>query len=64
MADRTYRTGKVGQVTVEASEEEEANELIRLLKSYAKSRGNRMRIQRDDDQLRFEMVDVERRAAA
>lgn len=63
MADRTYRSGKVGRVTVNPAEEEEAAELIRLLKSYAKSLGRRMRIQRDDDELRFELVDVERKVA-
>lgn len=58
MADATYRTGKVGRVTIDADDEEDAAELVRLLRSYAKSLGRRMRIQRDDDQLRFELVDV------
>lgn len=58
MADRTYRTGQVGMVEIESDEEEEATELVRLLKSYAKARGCRMRIQRDDSVLRFEMCDT------
>jgi hypothetical protein len=58
MADRTYGTGKVGVVGIGPDDEDEARELVRLLKSYAKSLGRRMRIQRDADQLRFEMVDT------
>jgi hypothetical protein len=57
LADATYRTGKVGAVSIGADDEEEATELVRLLKSYAKSRNLVMRIQRDDDELRFEMAD-------
>lgn len=60
MADRTYRTGQVGEVTVNADEETEIIELRRLLISYAKSKGRRMRIQREGDTFRFEMVDVQR----
>lgn len=65
MADRTYRTGDVAVVTVGADDEEEAAELVRLLRSYAKGRGLIMRVQRDDDELRFEMADrTEGEAAA
>lgn len=64
MASATYKTGRVGTVTIGPEDEEDAIELRRLLISYAKSLGRRMRIQRDDDQLRFEMVDKGERKAA
>lgn len=65
LADSTYRTGKVGNVVVGSDEEEEAKELAGLLTSYANSLGRRMRIQREDDVMRFEMVDrVTRKRAA
>lgn len=57
MADRTYGTGKVGTVTIGPDDEEDARELVKLLRSYAKAKGRIMRIQRDDDELRFHMVD-------
>lgn len=57
MADRTYGTGHVGVVTIGADDEEDATELVRLLRSYAKSLGRIMRIQRDDDVIRFELAD-------
>lgn len=61
-ADATYRTGQCGHVTVEEGEEVEAKELIGLLTSYANSLGRRMRVQRQDDVIRFEMVDRAKRA--
>lgn len=64
MADATYRTGKVGQVSIGPEDEEDVTELRRLLTSYAKSRGLVMRIQRDDDELRFEMADKRERETA
>lgn len=65
LADATYRSGKVGNVVVGSDEEEEAKELAGLLTSYANSLGRRMRIQREDDVMRFEMVDrVPRKKAA
>lgn len=60
-ADRTYKTGQVGIIHVAADEEEELKELLGYLNSYATSLGRRMRVQRDDDVVRFEMVDVQRR---
>lgn len=57
LAHMTYRTGKVGQVAIRAEDKEDATELVRLLRSYAKAIGKHMRIQQDDDCLRFEMVD-------
>lgn len=57
MADRTYGTGNVAVVSIGADDEEDAAELVRLLRSYAKSRDLIMRVQRDDDELRFEMAD-------
>jgi hypothetical protein len=61
-ADATYKTGKVGNVVIASDEEEEAKELIGLLTSYANSLGKRMRVQRQDDTIRFEMVDRVKRA--
>lgn len=61
MAEDTYRTGEVGVITVEADEEEELKELTGYLNSYATSKGRRMRIQREGDVVRFEMVDVAKR---
>lgn len=58
MADRTYRTGHVGRVSLGPNDQDDATELIRLLRSYAKSHGRRVRIQRDETELRFEMVDA------
>ena len=63
-ADSTYRTGNVKVVTIEAGEEEEMKELVSLLTSYAVSLGRRMRVQREDDTFRFEMVDVKPRKKA
>lgn len=63
LADGTYKTGRVGIVTVGPDDEEDVAELRRLLVSYAKSKGRRMRIQRDDDAFRFEMVDTGTRKA-
>lgn len=57
MANRTYGTGNVAVVSIGADDEEDATELVRLLRSYAKSLGKIMRVQRDDDELRFEMAD-------
>lgn len=57
MADSTYGTGNVAVVTIGADDEEDATELVRLLRSYAKGLGRIMRIQRDEDELRFEMAD-------
>lgn len=57
MADLTYNTGNVGIVSIGADDEEDAAELVRLLRSYAKSLGRIMRIQRDEDELRFELAD-------
>lgn len=59
LADATYRTGNIGRAEITADEEEEARELTSLLRSYANGRGLRMRIQRDDDVILFEMVDRE-----
>jgi hypothetical protein len=64
MADSTYRTGNVGVVHVEADEEEELRELVGYLNSYAGSLGRRMRVQREDDTVRFEMVDIKPRKKA
>lgn len=61
LADKTYRTGQVQVVTIAADEEEELKELLSLLNSYATSVGRRMRIQREGDTVRFEMVDVVKR---
>lgn len=61
MADATYRTGEVGIVTIAADEEEELRELTGYLNSYATGRGLRMRVQREDDVVRFEMVDIKPR---
>lgn len=60
-ADATYKTGNVGNVTILEGEEEEAKELVGLLTSYANSIGKRMRVQRQDDTIRFEMVDKVKR---
>jgi hypothetical protein len=57
LADATYRTGKVGTVVICADEEEEAKELVGYLNSYANSLDRRMRIQRQDDTILFELVD-------
>lgn len=57
MADATYGTGKVGRVEFGADDEEDITELVRLLKAYARHQGRRMRIQRDEDEIRFEMTD-------
>lgn len=62
-ADRTYRTGQVGVITVRPDEEEELKELLGYLRSYANSLGRRMVIQREEDVVRFEMVDVQKRKA-
>lgn len=62
-ADSTYKTGNVKVVRIEAGEEDELAELTGLLNSYAASLGRRMRIQRDDDSVRFEMVDRTKRKA-
>jgi hypothetical protein len=64
LADATYQTGNVGRVELDDTNDEEVRELIRLLESYADSLGRRMRIQRDDFEVRFEMVDRGRRGAA
>jgi hypothetical protein len=66
LADATYRTGNVGQVHIEPEDEEDAVELQRLLRSYAKQRGLQLNLQRDEDELRFEMVDrpVRKKVAA
>lgn len=63
LADRTYNTGKVGQVRIEAHEQEEAKELIFMLRAYAKTKGRHVRIQEVDDFLLFEFVDSARKAA-
>jgi hypothetical protein len=62
-ADSTYKTGNVQVVTIEAGEEEELKELIGYCNSYANSLGRRMRVQRDGDVVRFEMVDIQKRKA-
>lgn len=64
MADATYRTGNVGVVTITADEEDELRELVGYLNSYAGSLGHRMRVQREDDTVRFEMVDIKPRKKA
>lgn len=56
-ADRTYRTGQVGRSEIGPDEEEEAAELASLLRCYARRKGLRMKLQRHDDVLLFEMVD-------
>ena len=61
MADATYRTGKVGILTISSDEEAELEELTGYLNSYARAKGRRMRIQRDRDVVRFELVDVVKR---
>lgn len=61
-AEMTYRTGKCYVVAIDADEEEEIRELESLLTAYAGRKGKRMRFQREDDVLRFEMVDIKRRA--
>lgn len=77
LADDTYNNpGKVGVVTFGAEDRPDVDELCRLLRSYAKSLGLVMRIQRDDDEdqagdedqaptfeLRFEMADKPRKKA-
>lgn len=62
-AQQTYRTGRVGEATYTAEEEEEARELIAQLNAYARSVGKRMVIQRGDaDEILFQMVDYVRKA--
>lgn len=63
-AELTYRTGKCYVVAIDPDEEEEAKELESLLTAYAGRKGKRMRFQREDDVLRFEMVDIKRRKPA
>lgn len=63
-ADSTYKTGLVKVVRIDAGEESELVELVGLLTSYATSLGRRMRVQRDDDVVRFEMVDKAKRKAS
>ena len=59
-ADATYKTGQVGRAVIAPNDNpEEVAELKRLLRSYAKSLGRRMRIQHDETELRWEMVDAE-----
>lgn len=58
----TYRTGKCYVVAIDPDEEEEARELESLLTAYAGRKNKRMRFQREGDVLRFEMVDIKRRA--
>jgi hypothetical protein len=57
LANATYRSGKVGTVVVAPDEEDDAKELAGLLTSYANSLGRKMRIQRQDDVMLFELVD-------
>jgi hypothetical protein len=61
MADKTYRTGQVGIVTVDDDEEDELRELLGFLNSYATSLGRRIRVQREENVVRFEMVDIIKR---
>lgn len=62
LAESTYKTGKVGHVVVAEDEEDDAKELVGLLTSYANGKNKRMRIQREENVLKFEMVDKVRRA--
>lgn len=64
MADSTYRTGNVYVVTITADEEDDLRDLVSYLNSYAGSLGRRMRVQREDDTVRFEMVDIKPRKKA
>lgn len=58
LAEDTYRTGQCGTATIVTEEDEaDARELVNLLTSYARSRGKRLNTQREDEELRFEMVD-------
>jgi hypothetical protein len=45
MADRTYSTGKVASVSYTSDEQSDVGELRRILNSYARSRGLRVRTQ-------------------
>lgn len=57
LADDTYNTGRVGVATVGEGEQEKARELVSLLRSYANSKGKRMRIQEEGNTIRWRMVD-------
>lgn len=57
LADATYGTGQVGIANVADGEEDQAKELVSLLTSYANRQGKRMRVQREGNVIRFEMVD-------
>lgn len=64
-ANATYRTGQVGVVHYGADEEPEVKELIGLLTSYGNSFPNRrMRVQHEDGEIRFELVDKNSRKKA
>lgn len=52
-ADEAFRSGKCGTVPIAPDEEEEATELMSLLKAYCKRKGRGIRFQRDDDILLF-----------
>ncbi len=58
MADSTLNTDKVAVVRYDETDLDDIKELKRLLRSYAKSLGVRVRIQDDEGVLRFELAEV------
>lgn len=63
MADGTLNTGRVGVVRYGEEDIEDVRELKRLLRSYAKGLGLRMRIQDGEGVLRFELADTQKKGS-
>lgn len=57
IANSTYKTGNVATVEIGPGEDDDATELIKMLRAYARHLGRRIRIQRSGNTLRFELVD-------
>ena len=62
----TYHTGKVGRISLTDDDlsADDIADLMTQLRCGAKNQGRRLRVQDDDDEIRFEMIDTPPKRAA